>query len=627
MTTRQATPNILDAVLSAQFSQENSRGALVWLPVGRIYDNPYQTRQSYDDEHIQRLADNIWSLREELPATMGMQQPPVARVVEIVDLDQVPVARTAYGDPNTLLQLVLSDRHAVELHFGHNRLRAWQLLRQRDADGYAEFPVFLAFATDDAMWRHAVSENAQRKDITPIEEAMSLSLAIGRFHLTQKQAGEPFGYTNTTVSNKLRLLELPEEYQQLLISGAISERHGRALLTLAPAPGLWHKLNQVQLDALSVAQLETKIAEIIADLHPLPAIAGAGYRVARHNWDSKISISEPLPHDPPAWPYDWAPAKGWPSVVGACQGCEYYVQFGGDPGRRCAHPLGTCHQGKNDAWRNEQADAQRAALLAQQQAARPPAPARVAAPAPVTATSPDGSQLGGAEGKLLLDWTDADWAAYNAALAASQVPEPDPQPVPLPAAPIDLETNSNVFTWFSHRRTWEAPAALIEKGLCNQERCECFRIAYNARPQEDHVRPDPEHAPNLCYGCVNTTRLAHRRKELEHGDLKEYRERLKSEQAECERVLAEGYTTYAGDLWRNPAFLGRLIQHGASIGHGYGANEWELAKQQQAIWTGVAASCCQIWGDGGKNIWSMDKVQEFLSAVASSQATNAAVQS
>jgi len=220
---RQPTPtNLLDDILTDdEFSQENLSAAFVWLPLAKLYDNPFQTRQRYDDDHIQRLADNIWTLRDELPATHGLQQPPVARVVQSLDDgDFAAVERDAYASPVALRRRVRSDKHAAELHFGHNRLRAWKVLSLRD-ERYRRFPVLLAYADDRQMWRHAVAENAQRKDISPLEEALTIRQAMERFNLTQEQAGEPFGYAKSTVSNKLRLLGLPQTLLDLLAAGIL----------------------------------------------------------------------------------------------------------------------------------------------------------------------------------------------------------------------------------------------------------------------------------------------------------------------------------------------------------------------------------------------------------------------
>jgi hypothetical protein len=89
---RSQTPDILTEMLETapRVSQE-TRGALVWVPLGRIYDNPFQPRLN-TARMTQLLADNIWGLRGDLPATLGLQQPPVARVVRFgTDGDAAPV--------------------------------------------------------------------------------------------------------------------------------------------------------------------------------------------------------------------------------------------------------------------------------------------------------------------------------------------------------------------------------------------------------------------------------------------------------------------------------------------------------------------------------------------------------
>lgn len=301
---RAQTPNILDAVLSAPggFSQENQdRGALIWLPVGRIYDNPFQPRQNYDD--VADLAASIWALREELPATNGLQQPPVARLIRFDDSgDETPVARIDYADAAAVRRLALTDEYAVQLHFGHRRLRAWKLLRERDADAYAEFPVFLAYADDLGMWRHVVAENAQRKDINAIEEAETLRVAIERFHLTLEQAGEPFGYSSkSTVSNKLRLLNLPPGVADLVRAGQLTERHGRELVRLADAPARVEKLAELAVKKqLTVSQLawnvENERAQEAKERERADQLATAAALLATGGCTVPGS-SEPIPAD------------------------------------------------------------------------------------------------------------------------------------------------------------------------------------------------------------------------------------------------------------------------------------------------------------------------------------------
>lgn len=301
MSSRQPVPDIMGNILAANaavFSQENIRGALAWVPVARVYDNPYQTRASYDD--VAGLAESIRALADELPETLGLQQPPVARVVRMVGGDLVPVGRDAYADGAALRRQLQDSDYGVELHFGHRRLRAWKLLAAENG-AYEEIPVLLAYADDLGMWRHVVAENSQRKDINAIEEAESLQLAINRFGLTQEEAGQPFGYTNrSTVANKLRLLNLPEPIRQQIAAGDITERHGRELMRLADAPARVAKLADLAIKKqLTVAQLsenvkwelerEAEDQEKARQLARAAALLADGY--------TPPGSSEPLPAD------------------------------------------------------------------------------------------------------------------------------------------------------------------------------------------------------------------------------------------------------------------------------------------------------------------------------------------
>lgn len=233
-------------------STETER-AFYMVPLSQIEDNPYQTRITTDPDHVLSMAKSIYELRTELVATKGLQQPPIARLISwgggIAALD-----RSIYTDPMRLRSMIGNREYVVELGFGHTRFRAFQVLAYGPAKlfpdqkwdteqwphdpmpEYAEMPLLLCYADDLTMWKHAVTENQQRKGITAIEEAMTLRTAMNQFHLTTEQAGEVFGWQRSTTANKLRLLDLPEEIQQRILNGSISERHGRALLPLKDHP-------------------------------------------------------------------------------------------------------------------------------------------------------------------------------------------------------------------------------------------------------------------------------------------------------------------------------------------------------------------------------------------------------
>ena len=583
---RPTTPDILDSLLATApaFSQENDRGALVWLPLGRIYDNPFQPRENYDD--VASLAESIWALREELPATLGLQQPPVARVV-VFGADATPVDRTLYSDPGALRRLALSDKHGVELHFGHRRLRAWKLLRDRDP-AYAEFPVLLAYADDLGMWKHVVAENAQRKDINAIEEAETLRLAISRFGLTLEQAGEPFGYSKSTISNKMRLLNLPENLRLELQAGRMTERHGRALLRLAPAPHLWSRWERLTLLDKSVVELEKDVDDLIALCEPLPPAQRTGYKIASEAYyaGERRYVIKTENCDPPAWPYDWAPAPA-AAIRGACVGCQFRATFGGDAGARCTEVGKTCYTAKRRQWEAEQRAAQAKAIQW--------------TPAPAAATP-----------------AAADAVSVPAAPAAAQPAAPAISRMSAAIASERTVERASDVTWFSTKsRYGDAPAALLDKGLCDVQKCACMVVAYNQYATDDHVRPDPEHAPNMCVGCTSTQRLANRRKELEVGDLQEHRKRVRAEQELAEKLLGDAFDGYsAEELWHNRVIMLALLRGNLNIEARYkiGDNH-DLATLQRMLVFGIADHACKVW-DGSSQKWSVEKVRSWLHLVA-----------
>jgi len=222
------------------------------VPIAQIEDNPWQTRQSYDDTYIVELASDIYR--------NGLIQLPAGRLVfrtaaeeRVLDNEQIEKFAGQLGNEKAL---------RVQLAVGHNRLRAFKLLAGPHLDkivfeqlvaltggNSAEFlaeakirkwdtiPVNIAAFDDPAMSRMAWSENAQRKDLTPLEEAKAIRKAMMDFGWTQTQAGTEFGLARATVANKLRILEhLPDEVLNHLHTGAISERQASALLPLYQLP-------------------------------------------------------------------------------------------------------------------------------------------------------------------------------------------------------------------------------------------------------------------------------------------------------------------------------------------------------------------------------------------------------
>ena len=263
--------------------------AIVYVQLHKIADNPYQPRGHYGAEHILNLALSIKQLQPELPATHGLQQIPLARVVTLDPSGlRMALMQSMYTEQHA--QQALSSPNAlVELMFGHRRLRAFMLLAEglralRDGSAigidlttvselesryaalldpdptYRAMPLMLAFALDHQMWAHAVTENSQRRNITAIEEAQTIQRAIDEFGLTTAEAGKPFGYARSTTANKLRLLALPTEIRQAIATGDLSERHARELLRLADDPDRLAKVSAETISkGYSVRQLTTAV--------------------------------------------------------------------------------------------------------------------------------------------------------------------------------------------------------------------------------------------------------------------------------------------------------------------------------------------------------------------------------
>lgn len=275
--------------LSGDVSRETDieTSAIFWVRLAQIDDNPHQPRQRYDAVKVLELASDIKAAKSAYPATLGLQQMPVARVMRRNPGtgEWVQIARSSYGSIESLRECLEGDDTRVELHFAHRRKRAWQILAlglQADIAGvnvgevselmnrfghleeadldYARMPMTLGWADDKMMWSNAVRENKQRSDLTAIEEAQSIVDAQRLFCLSDEEAGVPFGYARSTVVNKRRLLNLPESVRGGMASGEISEKAARELLRLTEDP---ERLESTAKEMLKNGWSTRKLAEVV----------------------------------------------------------------------------------------------------------------------------------------------------------------------------------------------------------------------------------------------------------------------------------------------------------------------------------------------------------------------------
>ena len=162
------------------------------LPIEAIEPNPDQPRRRFEEESLSALAD---SLRER-----GVLQP-------------VLVRPTSAG--------------AFELIAGERRWRAAKLA------GLAEVPAIVREDDDAASLELALIENMAREDLNPVEQARACAALVEDLGLTREDVGRRVGRSRVSVSNLLRLLDLPDEALELLEAGALTEGHGRGLLLAA----------------------------------------------------------------------------------------------------------------------------------------------------------------------------------------------------------------------------------------------------------------------------------------------------------------------------------------------------------------------------------------------------------
>jgi ParB family transcriptional regulator, chromosome partitioning protein len=164
---------------------------LVHLPVGSIRPNSRQPRRRFDAEAISELADSV--------RTQGLVQPVLVRP---------------------------TDPGHWELIAGERRWRA-----ARSA-GLATIPALVRESDDRDSLLLALVENVAREDLSPIEEARAYAVLLDEFGLSLGDVAERVGRSKPTISNRIRLLELPEDVIGLLERGLITEGHARAILSV-----------------------------------------------------------------------------------------------------------------------------------------------------------------------------------------------------------------------------------------------------------------------------------------------------------------------------------------------------------------------------------------------------------
>ena len=211
-------PTAGEAVLNATADATPST-----LQLEQMVAGIYQPRKRMDEGALYELAESIKS--------QGVMQP-------------ILVRKTANGN--------------YEIIAGERRFRAAKLA------GLTEVPVLVRDVSDQNAAAMALIENMQREDLNPLEEAIGLQRLIKEFGLTHEQAAQAVGRSRSAASNLLRLLNLAEPVQTMLVAGDLEMGHARALLSLDRAAQIT-AANQISAKKMSVREAEGLVKRIGAD--------------------------------------------------------------------------------------------------------------------------------------------------------------------------------------------------------------------------------------------------------------------------------------------------------------------------------------------------------------------------
>lgn len=206
---------------AAKSVKNDEKGMVGEVLLAQIYPNPNQPRTNFKPEEIEELANSI--------KRHGLLQP-------------ILVRKTGDG---------------YEIIAGERR---WQACRSL---GMETIPVRFWLADDTEAFEAALVENIQRSDLNPIEEAYGYKRLMERKGMTQSEVAQTVSKGRSTIANALRLLDLPEEAQQLLFEEKITAGHARAILSVPTLKGKKSLTNKLMEEKLSVRETEA-IARLLA---------------------------------------------------------------------------------------------------------------------------------------------------------------------------------------------------------------------------------------------------------------------------------------------------------------------------------------------------------------------------
>ena len=210
--------------------ENKEKEKIYYIPIEDIIPNRFQPRLAFDEKELNELANSI--------IKYGVIQPIVLRNI---------------GDK-------------YEIIAGERRYKASCLA------GLKKVPAIINNTDDNTSAEIALLENLQRKNLSVIGEAQSYKKLMDR-GFTQEEIASKLGVSQSSIANKMRLLNLPKDVQNALLYNRISERHARSLLSLPDADMQRNLLNKIISEKLTVKQTEEEISAILnrnKEQEPLP---------------------------------------------------------------------------------------------------------------------------------------------------------------------------------------------------------------------------------------------------------------------------------------------------------------------------------------------------------------------
>ena len=188
------TPDVVSSPkekITVQVSEEDIKDRVLYVSVDKITPNVNQPRKSFDDDSLAELSASI--------KNQGVLQP-------------------------LLVEKITDDSYVIVA--GERRFRAAKIA------GLSEVPVIVKSFNEVQRIEVALIENIQRENLNAIDEAAAYQYLIQKSGLTQEEVAEKVGKKRSTVTNSLRLLQLPDQMKDDIVSGVLTAGHARAILSL-----------------------------------------------------------------------------------------------------------------------------------------------------------------------------------------------------------------------------------------------------------------------------------------------------------------------------------------------------------------------------------------------------------